>query len=109
MVGAYSLLTVGLTTVHAIPQTGQIQIDFPKWNNFDGVTVSQYEPYVATSTSPGSVPCNAVSGIPVSSGTSLNCIFEHNTNEGTEDAKDTLYVNFDGLLTGDVPIGSLLL
>ena len=36
VVGSYSLLTVGLQTVHKIPQNGQIQIEFPKWNNFDG-------------------------------------------------------------------------
>ena len=67
---------------------------------------------MATSTSPGSVPCYAVSGIPTTSSASsppLSCIFEHNTNEGAETAKDTLYVNFDGLLSGDVPVGSLLL
>ena len=102
-VGAYSVLTVGMQTVHAIPQSGQIKIDFPKWNNFEGVSAAQYEPYVATSTSPGSVACVAISGIPVASGTKLACVFEHDTSTAT----DTLSVNFDGFLSGDVPIGTL--
>ena len=32
--GAYSTLTVGMSTVHAIPQDGKIEIEFPKWNYF---------------------------------------------------------------------------
>ena len=51
--------------------------------------------------------CNAVSGIPMadSSSTTLACIFEHDTATKT----DTLSISFDGLLSGDVPVGSLLL
>ena len=37
-VGAYSTLTVTMTTASAIPSDGQIKIEFPKWNNFDGVS-----------------------------------------------------------------------
>lgn len=107
VVGTYSTLTLGLQTVHQIPQTGQILVDFPKWNYFDGVSVSQYETFVATSTSPGSVPCFAISGIPVASTTSsaLSCIFEHDTATAT----DTLSIQFTGLLSADVPAGALLL
>ena len=92
--------------MHAIPANGQIKIEFPKWNNFDGVSASQYEPYVATSTSPGSVPCEAVSGIPMINSaisSALTCVFEHDTSAGI----DTLSVQLEGLLSGDVPAGML--
>lgn len=76
-----------MTTVHDIPENGQIKIEFPKWNNFDGVSANQYEPYVATSTSPGSVLCDAISGIPMINSaisSSLNCVFEHDTSTATD-------------------------
>ena len=94
-VGAYSQLTVGLTTVHTIPSDGNVEIEFPKWNPF-ATNAALYESYVATATSPGSVVCNAISNIPMISGTELSCIFTHGTDT------DILQVSFEGLLSGSV-------
>ena len=55
-VGVYSALTIGLTVQHAIPATGSLEIEFPKWNAFAPFE-SQRLPFVATSTSPGIVQC----------------------------------------------------
>mmetsp|Transcript_24490 Transcript_24490/g.30521 ORF Transcript_24490/g.30521 Transcript_24490/m.30521 type:complete len:244 (+) Transcript_24490:31-762(+) len=58
-VGAYSEMSIDFQTVHAIPSTGYLEIQFPKWND-EGT-----ESYVATSTSPGRVPCKALNNIPM--------------------------------------------
>ncbi len=93
-VGTYSDLTVYMKAAHAIPSTGTIEIDFPKWNYF---APFQLESYVATATSPGSVPCQAESNIPVTTGKALNCIFSHGT------ASDKLTVSLAGYLSGPIP------
>ena len=55
------------------------------------------ESFVATATSPGTVPCKAVSGLALTSGTTVECIFIHG------DTIDTLKVIFDGYLSSSVP------
>lgn len=96
-VGEYAEMTVTLRPSHNVPQDGRIEIDLPKWNWF-ATSANDYESFVATSTSPGSVVCAAVQNIPLSSSSSnaLNCIFEHGT------TRDTLYVNFDGYLSAQI-------
>ena len=101
VVGEYSSLTVGLTNQHLIPADGVIEIEFPKWNYF-ATAASQMQSYVATSTSPGSVPCDSVSNIPVITGTTLNCMFTHG------ETIDILQVFFDGLLSDSIPAGTEL-
>jgi len=100
-VGAYSTLTIALTTVHAIPQDGAIEIEFPKWNSFASQQ-SQMESFVATSTSPGTVTCDAISNLPVTTGTTIGCLFTHGT------TIDTLNLIFDGYLSSDVPTATTL-
>ena len=98
-VGTYSDLTVYMKAAHPIPATGKIEIDFPKWNYF---APFQLESYVATSTSPGSVPCDALTSIPVTSGTELSCLFSHGSTE------DKLTVSLSGYLTGPIPADTLM-
>ena len=95
VVGAYSDLTVALQTKHAIPATGKIEINFPKWNPF-APNQSQMESFVSTATSPGVVPCTPGSGLPVLAGSDLSCIFTQGS------TTDTLTVSFAGSLTGDI-------
>lgn len=81
--------------------TGSIEIDFPKWNPF-ATLQSQIQSYVATSTSPGEVNCNAFSNIPVTSNTELDCVLTHGTDI------DTLSISFNGLLTSDIAAASAI-
>lgn len=100
-VGSYSTMTVAMTTVHDIPQDGKIELEFPKWNYFAD-SQSKMTSYVATSTSPGSVPCNSISNIPVLSGTELNCMLSHGN------SVDTLTVLFDEYLSSRITGGTTL-
>ena len=90
-----------MQTVHSIPADGTIEIEFPKWNSF-ATNAAQLESFVATSTSPGTVACSAISNIPMADGTSMNCQLTHGT------TSDTLRVFFDGLLLSAVPPNTAL-
>lgn len=56
---------------------------------------------MATSTSPGSVPCEAINNIPVLTGTELYCVFSHGTTE------DKLTVFFAGYLSANIASDTL--
>ena len=90
-----------MQTVHSIPADGTIEIEFPKWNSF-ATNAAQLESFVATSTSPGTVACSAISNIPMADGTNMNCQLTHGT------TSDTLRVFFDGLLLSAVPPNTAL-
>ena len=94
-VGEYSTLTVGMTAVNTIPKDGVIEITFPKWNSFE-TTIRFLESFVSTSTSPGTVPCGAASGI---SGTKLSCLFTQG------DTSDLLQVFLKDNISEDIPGG----
>jgi len=53
--------------------------------------------YVATSTSPGTVPCKALANIALQPGRQISCIFSHGLVDFNGFAsEDTLSVMFDG-------------
>jgi len=56
---------------------------------------------VATSTSPGSVACDAITNIPVTTGTQLDCVFAHGTTQ------DKLTVSFAGYLSSNIASDTL--
>ena len=85
--------------MHDIPKDGRVEITFPKWNSFETQT-TLLESFVSTSTSPGVVPCAAVSGISVGT---LACEFTHG------ETTDLLQVFFKGKVSEDVTAGSAIL
>ena len=102
-VGAYSDMTVQFQTVHDIPATGSLEISFPKWNDLSTNS------YVATSTSPGTVPCKALANIALIPGNELRCIFSHGqVDQNGFVENDTLSVIFDGNVASDLVKNTLI-
>lgn len=61
-VGLFSFLELSFAIQHALPQEGKIQLQLPKWNQYDPI-IANFESMFAVASAVSEVECTTTRGI----------------------------------------------